>query len=262
MTCGSRVKGAISPNPETPQPIAMLFCGRAFMAGSPTTCAAAASNPVRTTAFSIDLGGAPEEAAEKVWRDDRAAPGQEKQLTREDEEHQLWEEAKRRRQEEEEEEEAESRRQKEEEEEEEQEAGSRRQEAGAESLAWRQRLEEQEKMERSRQKLRRKTQQDIDMRRRALDAFCKHHSFEHIHAARRSGSLVWTATTTYPLHVAAELADAHIVEMLLKEGVNPALKNSDGRTAAHVARRKNLKGSHAAVISLLGEAVAPRSGGA
>jgi len=100
-------------------------------------------------------------------------------------------------------------------------------------------------------------------RREALDVFCRHHGFTDIHAPRRNGCSLWTASTTYPLHHAAELGNYHIVEMLLKEGADPDQKNSSGKTAAQIARKKNRNGSHDAVQKVLsGAVVRPCTGGA
>mmetsp|Transcript_68581 Transcript_68581/g.155415 ORF Transcript_68581/g.155415 Transcript_68581/m.155415 type:complete len:205 (-) Transcript_68581:105-719(-) len=99
-------------------------------------------------------------------------------------------------------------------------------------------------------------------RKEALDTFCKRYGFADIRAPRRSGCAVLASVTTYPLHWAAELGDARVVEMLLKEGVDTTQKNSAGKIAAQVAQKKDKGGSHQAVRSLLGDVAAPRSGGA
>lgn len=66
----------------------------------------------------------------------------------------------------------------------------------------------------------------------------------------------------YPLHIAAELADARIVELLLEEGADRTTTSS-GRTPAQVALKHNKSGSHDAVLRLLrSEGGKPRSGGA
>merc|ERR1719464_1585362 len=96
----------------------------------------------------------------------------------------------------------------------------------------------------------------------ALSAFCLKHGFSDIAAPRRSGCGLWSAAATYPLHLAAELADARIVEMLLKEGVDSAQKNSSGKTAAQVAQKKDKGGSHQDVVRLLAGVIVPRSAGA
>lgn len=99
-------------------------------------------------------------------------------------------------------------------------------------------------------------------RKEAVNTFCLQHGFPDIHAPRRSGCAVFAATATYALHVAAELADERIVSMLLKEGADPAQKNSSGKTPAQVAQRKNKHGSHEEVMRLLGSSARPCVGGA
>merc|ERR1711870_184091 len=89
-------------------------------------------------------------------------------------------------------------------------------------------------------------------RKKAVAAFLKEHGFVSEGAPKRS-----MMSTTYPLHCAAKEGNWRMVEMLLKEGVNPAQKNSSGKTAAQVAQIKDKKGSHASVLRLLNEAVVP-----
>ena len=67
---------------------------------------------------------------------------------------------------------------------------------------------------------------------------------------------------TDPFHGAAELADARIVELLLREGVDTKQKNSSGKTAAEVAHKKDNNGSHQKVKLLLAGIAAPQAGGA
>lgn len=104
--------------------------------------------------------------------------------------------------------------------------------------------------------------QEASERKDALDHFYQQHGFVGVNEPRRAGCAVWAAATTYPLHVAAELADARIVEMLLKEGASPSQKNSSGKTAAQVAQKKNKGGSHDGVLRLIGTEFRPRVGGA
>jgi len=99
-------------------------------------------------------------------------------------------------------------------------------------------------------------------RKEALDAFCRQHGFAGVSAPRRSGCALWLAATTYPLHWAAELADARIVELLLKEGVDTKQTDSSGKTAAQVAQTKDKDGSHQKVKLLLAGIAASRAGGA
>jgi len=105
-------------------------------------------------------------------------------------------------------------------------------------------------------------EQELRERHDALDLFYKQHGFLGANEPRRSGCGVWAATTTYPLHCAAELADARIAEMLLKEGAMTAQKNSSGKTAAQVAQKKNKGGSHDDVLRVLGGHAKPSVGGA
>jgi len=124
-----------------------------------------------------------------------------------------------------------------------------------------QRLEREEQA-RIKEAERRAREQEERERLEALDAFCKQYGFLGVHLPRRNGCSLWSASTTYPLHCAAELADARIVEMLLLEGADPDQKNSAGKTAAQVAQRKNKNGSHEPVQRLLGHAAQGNHGGA
>lgn len=116
------------------------------------------------------------------------------------------------------------------------------------------RLEEQARREEAERQALKRTEE--------LRAFCKQHGFADINAPRRSGCSLWSATTTYPLHVAAELGRSDVVKMLLEEGVSPALKDSSGKMAAQLAQKKDRKGSHAAVLRELGGKATPGAGGA
>jgi len=127
--------------------------------------------------------------------------------------------------------------------------------------------EERARLEREEQARRKEAERQVLLkeereRKEALEGFCRQNGFAGITAPRRSGCTLWSATTTYPLHFAAEVADTRVVEMLLKEGVNREQKNSAGKTAADIARKKDKSGSHADVRRLLRGAAVPRSGGA
>merc|ERR1712217_403415 len=87
-------------------------------------------------------------------------------------------------------------------------------------------------------------------RRKAIAKFLKSHGFSSATGPKRSMLKV-----TYPLHCAAEEGNWQIVGMLLNEGVNPAQKNSSGKTAVQIAEKKNQKGSHATVLRLLKTAI-------
>jgi len=123
------------------------------------------------------------------------------------------------------------------------------------------RLEREEKARREEAERQARLKEERE-RKEALDAFCQQHGFADISAPRRSGCAVWSAATTYPLHWAAELADARIVGLLLKEGVDTKQKNSSGKTAAQVAQKKDKNGSHQEVKRLLAGTAAPQAGGA
>mmetsp|Transcript_37222 Transcript_37222/g.115666 ORF Transcript_37222/g.115666 Transcript_37222/m.115666 type:complete len:201 (-) Transcript_37222:342-944(-) len=123
--------------------------------------------------------------------------------------------------------------------------------------------EEQARRERERRaEAERRAREEEKLRKETLEAFYKRHGFVDANTPRHSGCAVLAPVTTYPLHWAAELADARIVELLLKEGVATAQKNSSGRTAAQVAQRKNKGGSHDAVLRLLAAPARPKCGGA
>jgi len=106
-----------------------------------------------------------------------------------------------------------------------------------------------------------KEQEELE-RKQTLDRFCQAHGFVGINEPRRSGCSVWASVTTYPLLVAAELGEETIVEMLLKEGVDPNQTNSSGKSAEQVAAKKNKGGSHEGVLRLLRGEPQVRIGGA
>lgn len=91
----------------------------------------------------------------------------------------------------------------------------------------------------------------------ATDAFLKEWGFAGPQAPRRK-----LLKTSYAIHKAAKLGNARVVEQLIKEGADTRQKDSRGKTAAQVAQRHNGKGSHAAVLALLGAPAQPRAGGA
>eukprot|EP00440_Ansanella_granifera_P041278 gb/GFBE01044764.1/.p1 GENE.gb/GFBE01044764.1/~~gb/GFBE01044764.1/.p1 ORF type:complete len:221 (+),score=85.82 gb/GFBE01044764.1/:1-663(+) len=96
-------------------------------------------------------------------------------------------------------------------------------------------------------------------RERDVAAFLKQHGFAGVDTAKKS-----FLSSTYALHKAAELGDVKIVAMLMKSGADVSKKNSSGKTAAQVAAKKDKKGSHAAVLSVLSVSSSgyPASGGA
>lgn len=87
----------------------------------------------------------------------------------------------------------------------------------------------------------------------ALQSFLRHHGFSGPSEPKKSGSsgMFGRSVTTYPLHCAAKLGDAQVLELLLEQGAAPTQRNSSGHTAAEVAQRRNKKGSHKTVLRLL-----------
>eukprot|EP00419_Tripos_fusus_P028743 CAMPEP_0172715260 /NCGR_PEP_ID=MMETSP1074-20121228/67445_1 /TAXON_ID=2916 /ORGANISM="Ceratium fusus, Strain PA161109" /LENGTH=240 /DNA_ID=CAMNT_0013539825 /DNA_START=44 /DNA_END=767 /DNA_ORIENTATION=+ len=86
----------------------------------------------------------------------------------------------------------------------------------------------------------------------AIKSFCARHGFnsDNLDEPRRVGCSILGATSTKPLHHAAELGDAKMVEMMLEEGASPIQLNSSKKTAVQVAQKKNKDGSHDAVLQL------------
>mmetsp|Transcript_64882 Transcript_64882/g.146331 ORF Transcript_64882/g.146331 Transcript_64882/m.146331 type:complete len:246 (+) Transcript_64882:3-740(+) len=227
-------------------PLAM-FCRSVCRPGDPTT------DSVRVNMSSIEFqtfqtNEAFTEAEVIGAEEEKAAREREKELRAQEEERQRHEEEERQRQEEEGQAEEKIRR---EEQARLEEQAQRRQEQLE--------CQEQEMREEADRQMRLEDERD---RKMALEAFCRQHGFVDINTPRRSGCAAWSATTTYALHCAAELADESIVEMLLKEGVDASILNSANKTAAQVAKKKDKSASHTGVRRLLGDVRAPRSGGA
>lgn len=57
---------------------------------------------------------------------------------------------------------------------------------------------------------------------------------------------------SYPLHLAVEKNDADMVLLLLQAGADPSQKNFFGQTPQQMAKRRNYRGSHDKVLSMLG----------
>jgi len=84
------------------------------------------------------------------------------------------------------------------------------------------------------------------MRRLRIDSFLREHGFtEHTNVPKRT-----LMTTKYPLHTAAKLGDAELVEMLIEERADPTLCDSRGLTPMQTAERHNIDGSHEAVLQV------------
>eukprot|EP00419_Tripos_fusus_P086290 CAMPEP_0172844348 /NCGR_PEP_ID=MMETSP1075-20121228/32151_1 /TAXON_ID=2916 /ORGANISM="Ceratium fusus, Strain PA161109" /LENGTH=234 /DNA_ID=CAMNT_0013688775 /DNA_START=70 /DNA_END=774 /DNA_ORIENTATION=+ len=115
-----------------------------------------------------------------------------------------------------------------------------------------QRKREEEARCREAEQLEREAQQECERQERqeAVKFFCRRYGFSGATQPRKSGCTVF-GSVTYPLHQAAELADARIVEMLLKEGASPTMKNGSKQTAAQAAQKMNKDGSHERVLQAL-----------
>mmetsp|Transcript_8921 Transcript_8921/g.21164 ORF Transcript_8921/g.21164 Transcript_8921/m.21164 type:complete len:239 (+) Transcript_8921:72-788(+) len=82
---------------------------------------------------------------------------------------------------------------------------------------------------------------------RVVTRFLRQHGFLGVNSPKRS----LLGRQSYPLHKAAELGNARLVRMLLREGAIPKLLDSSGRTAVAVAQRRDRNGSHAKVLAVL-----------
>eukprot|EP00434_Breviolum_minutum_P022421 symbB.v1.2.019791.t1/scaffold1637.1/size108073/1 len=102
-------------------------------------------------------------------------------------------------------------------------------------------------------------------RKEAVEEFLKQHAFTDVQTPKRVQEKVLglpvKSKNVYAIHVAAELADATMVDMLIKEGADSQQKNSAGKTAFDLAKKKAKSGSHDAVLMALRPATA-RVGGA
>jgi len=111
--------------------------------------------------------------------------------------------------------------------------------------------EESRRKDVERRELEQLQEREKQLRQEILKSFCQRHGFANVTEPRRSGCAVFGSSFTYPLHQAAELADARIVEMLLREGASPMVKNGSKQTAAQVAQKMNKNGSHDGVLQAL-----------
>merc|ERR1712039_943648 len=83
-------------------------------------------------------------------------------------------------------------------------------------------------------------------RKALIRIFLKKHSYNDVGTPKQT-----MLKAKYPIHTAAKMGDPKVVAALLKEGANPAQKDSAGQTAAQVAQQKNKNGSHADVLKAL-----------
>jgi len=96
---------------------------------------------------------------------------------------------------------------------------------------------------------------DMEEVQARLRAFLKKFNFRGVNARRRR-----LLSACYPLHVAVERNNAEFAELLIAAGADLAAKNSSGRTPLQLAERTDTNGSHGAVVSVLRDAAAARSG--
>jgi len=82
-------------------------------------------------------------------------------------------------------------------------------------------------------------------RRERVGAFLREYGFADVNAKKG-----WW-NYTYPLHVAAELGDARLVQFLLDSRAMRRRRDSSGRTARQLTKKVNQQGSHDAVIRVL-----------
>jgi len=133
-----------------------------------------------------------------------------------------------------------------------------RQEELAKQLAEEDRRKEEERLRQAQLKAEKE-------RRDLVAAFLKQHGFGTDVCGpkqkQEACGLPFLSKTIYPIHCAAELGDAAMVDMLIKEGANPAQKTSAGKTAAELAAKKAKGSSHDAVLQVLGCKVS-KAGGA
>eukprot|EP00440_Ansanella_granifera_P067063 gb/GFBE01072728.1/.p1 GENE.gb/GFBE01072728.1/~~gb/GFBE01072728.1/.p1 ORF type:complete len:265 (+),score=79.91 gb/GFBE01072728.1/:1-795(+) len=139
--------------------------------------------------------------------------------------------------------------------------------------------EAQRQQELRRQELERKEREEQEQRHREAELAAEKHRRELVAAflkrhgfgidvcgpkrAQDACGLPFMSKTVYPIHTAAELGDAAMVEMLLKEGASASQKTSGGKTAADLAQKRDKAGSHTAVLQALGaQARTCKAGGA
>ncbi|CAK9088732.1 Reticulocyte-binding protein 2 homolog a [Durusdinium trenchii] len=137
----------------------------------------------------------------------------------------------------------------------------KRKEKEAEEEEQRQAELQRQKEEEERVRLEAKVQE----RKQRVEEFLKSNQFKDMSTPKRVQEKVLglplISKSIYPIHLAAELGDAAMVEMLLKEGASAKQKTSTGKTPAELAKKKSKGGSHDAVLKALGEPIkqAPRA---
>eukprot|EP00438_Fugacium_kawagutii_P032027 Skav203164 [mRNA] locus=scaffold371:187904:207228:+ [translate_table: standard] len=85
-------------------------------------------------------------------------------------------------------------------------------------------------------------------RRERLLKFMKRHRFKDVNSS--SG---WFFNFRFPLHAAVEDNDAEMIRILLHFKAKTKLKDASGWSARQLARKRNVNGSHDAVLQLLND---------
>jgi len=88
--------------------------------------------------------------------------------------------------------------------------------------------------------------EEILRRRRQVAEFLVNNGFAGVMSRRKS-----FLGSTFPLQVAAKLADDTLVQLLLEEAADTNQRDSSGRTATDVAKRNDRHGSHTKVLRIL-----------
>lgn len=85
-------------------------------------------------------------------------------------------------------------------------------------------------------------------RRERLLKFMKRHRFKDVNSS--SG---WFFNFRFPLHAAVEDNDAEMIRILLHFKAKTKMKDASGWSARQLARKRNINGSHEAVLQLLND---------
>ncbi|CAE7501257.1 unnamed protein product [Symbiodinium sp. CCMP2456] len=88
-------------------------------------------------------------------------------------------------------------------------------------------------------------------RHQVIVDFLQRNNFGGVNAPRSRLGLRLLSESVYPLHVAAQRGDAHMVQELLREKADPEKRSSSGRTAVDMAHAANHFGSHCMVLEIL-----------
>ena len=88
-------------------------------------------------------------------------------------------------------------------------------------------------------------------RHQVIVDFLRRNNFGGVNAPRSRLGFRLLSESVYPLHIAAQQGDAHMVQELLREKADPEKRSSSGRTAVDMARAANHFGSHCMVLEIL-----------